>query len=89
MTADGPTSHGDTAAASIRLDKWLWFARFFKSRSLATKFLDAGKVRIRGAVAKTHVRIHAGDVVTFTLGGAVRIIEVRLVGTRQIGRAHV
>ena len=37
--------------ASIRLDKWLWFARFFKSRSLATKFVDAGKARIRGSVA--------------------------------------
>ena len=83
MTADTTLTDVAFDDASIRLDKWLWFARFFKSRSLATKFLDAGKARIRGSVAKAHARIRTGDVVTFTLGGAVRILQVRMIGTRR------
>lgn len=68
---------------SIRLDKWLWFARFFKSRSLATRFLEDGKARLRGAVAKSHARIRVGDVITFSLRGSVCIVAVRLLGTRR------
>jgi ribosome-associated heat shock protein Hsp15 len=81
---------GDPAATapppgpdSIRLDKWLWFARFFKSRTLATKFLEAGKARMRGTVVKPHARVRIDDVVTFALGGAVRVIRVRRLGTRR------
>lgn len=68
---------------SIRLDKWLWFARFFKSRTLATRFLEAGKARMRGAVVKAHARARVDDVVTFTVGGAVRVVRIRLLGVRR------
>jgi ribosome-associated heat shock protein Hsp15 len=71
------------AADSIRLDKWLWFARFFKSRTLATRFLEDGKARLRGAVAKSHARVRVDDVVTFSLRGSVCIVAVRLLGTRR------
>jgi ribosome-associated heat shock protein Hsp15 len=71
------------AGESIRLDKWLWFARFFKSRTLATRFLEAGKVRLRGTVVKPHARVRVDDVVTFMLGGGLRIVRVRLLGTRR------
>lgn len=73
----------DLGAQSIRLDKWLWQARFFKSRTLATRFLEAGKARLRGAVVKSHARVKVDDVVTFTLGGSVRIVRIAILGTRR------
>jgi len=72
-----------TDDVSLRLDKWLWFARFFKSRTLATHYLEAGKARMRGSVVKPAAQVRVGDVVTFSLLGAVRIIEVRSLGTRR------
>ena len=72
-----------TDDASLRLDKWLWFARFFKSRTLATHFLETGKARMRGTVVKPAAQVRVGDVVTFSLRGAVRIVEVRSLGTRR------
>ena len=42
-------------AETIRIDKWLWFARFFKSRTLAAKFVSAGHVRVDGeTMSKAH-----------------------------------
>jgi ribosome-associated heat shock protein Hsp15 len=70
-------------ADSIRLDKWLWHARFFKSRTLATRFLEAGKARMRGTTVKAHAKVRADDVVTFAVGGAIRIVRVRSLGTRR------
>ena len=70
-------------ADSIRLDKWLWFTRFFKSRTLATRFLEEGKARLRGSVAKSHARIRVDDVITFSLRGNVCIVAVRQLGTRR------
>lgn len=71
---------GDTR----RLDKWLWFARFFKSRSLATRFCVAGRLRINGKlVSKPHYGLKAGDVLTFPLGPHVRIIQVADLGLRR------
>lgn len=45
----------------MRLDKWLWAARFFKTRSLATDAVDGGKVKLNGAVAKPAKDIKVGD----------------------------
>src|SRR5207248_2521316 len=56
---------GDTAAtARIRLDKWLWVARFYKTRSAAAQAVDGGKVDVGGERAKRARLVHAGDVVT-------------------------
>ncbi|MFC7703324.1 RNA-binding S4 domain-containing protein [Plastorhodobacter daqingensis] len=72
------------ARASIRLDKWLWFARFFKTRGLACRFIEAGTVRInRMPVAKTSVRVAEGDVLTFALGPRVHVVQVVALGTRR------
>ncbi|MDP6572108.1 MAG: RNA-binding S4 domain-containing protein [Rhodospirillales bacterium] len=71
---------GDTR----RLDKWLWFARFFKSRSLATRFCAAGRLRINNKpVSKPHYALKTGDVLTFPLGPHVRIIQVAALGQRR------
>lgn len=45
----------------MRLDKWLWAARFFKTRSLATDAVDGGKVKLNGAAAKPAKEIKVGD----------------------------
>jgi ribosome-associated heat shock protein Hsp15 len=79
---DPPTGEG-AGEATLRLDKWLWFTRFFKSRTLATRFLDDGHARLRGAVVKAHARVRAGDVVTFSLRGNVRVVRIVALGTRR------
>ncbi len=67
-----------------RLDQWLWFARFFKSRTLATRFCASGKLRVNAVtVAKAHYALKLGDVLTFPLGPNVRVIAVRGLGIRR------
>lgn len=73
MTADGQ-----------RIDKWLWYARFLKTRTLAGRYVADGKVRVnRARVTKPGHKICAGDVLTFTLHRQLRIIEVLAPGTRR------
>ena len=67
-----------------RLDKWLWCARLVKTRSLAAKLIEGGKVRINGARAlkvSRHVRL--GDVVTGTGAGAGRLFVVRVMAEAE------
>lgn len=53
-----------TSAARVRLDKWLWAARFFKTRSLAAQAVEGGKVDVNGERAKRARPIHAGETIT-------------------------
>lgn len=70
--------------ATLRLDKWLWHARFFKTRSLATKVCRAGKVRINGErVSKASATVGIGDVLTFPQGHTIRIARVLAFGERR------
>lgn len=67
----------------IRLDKWLWHARFFKSRSLAADAC-AGPMRLNGQpVAKPSQPVRAGDVLTFAQGRTVRVVRIRAPGLRR------
>ena len=69
---------------SIRIDKWLWYARFFKSRTLAGGFVSGSKLRLNGEhVAKAHQAVRPGDVLTFPLGPYVRVIRIVELGTRR------
>jgi len=62
---------------SQRIDKWLWAARIVKTRTLASKSVSGGIVRINGArVTKPSKAIQIGDVITFVLRGDVRIFGV-------------
>ena len=62
---------------SLRLDKWLWHARFCKSRTLAAKLAASGKLRIAGAlVSKAHHAVKPGDVLTIALDRSVRVLKV-------------
>jgi len=89
-TPQAPTP-GDTAAgssetgeASLRADKWLWFARFFKSRNLAADLCKAGKLRVSGTkVAKASHPVRPGDVLTFPKGRHVRVVKVLALGLRR------
>jgi ribosome-associated heat shock protein Hsp15 len=70
--------------ASQRLDKWLWCARFFKSRSLAARFCDEGKLRVSGQVThKAHYAVRPGDVLTFPLGSHIRVIKIVALADRR------
>lgn len=60
-----------------RLDKWLWAARFFKTRSLAAEEIDKGRVRINGQLAKASREPKVGDEIEFKSGYATRTVAVR------------
>ncbi len=67
-----------------RIDKWLWFTRALKTRSLASRLVLAGKVRVNGErIAKPSRTIGAGDVLTFTFNDRVRVLKVLAPGSRR------
>ena len=69
---------------SLRADRWLWFARLFKSRTLAAKACVANRIRLNGTViAKTNQAVRIGDVLTFSQHRAVRVVRVTALGTRR------
>ena len=69
---------------SSRLDKWLWQARFFKTRALASKICAAGRVRIDGErVTKAHAATRPGNVLTFPQARDIRVVRVVALGTRR------
>jgi ribosome-associated heat shock protein Hsp15 len=70
--------------ASRRLDQWLWFARFAKSRSIAARLCAVGAVMVNGgAVAKPNHAVKPGDIVIVRLGPWQRTVEVLALGTRR------
>ncbi|MCP4328925.1 MAG: RNA-binding S4 domain-containing protein [Alphaproteobacteria bacterium] len=69
---------------SLRLDKWLWQARFCKSRTLAARLCQGAKMRLnREIVTKSHAQVRPGDVLTFPLGGHIRVVRIVALGTRR------
>ena len=73
---------------ACRADVWLWRARFFKTRSLAAKFLDDGKVRLTRSGAQTRIDkcarpVKIGDRLVFALGGRLIAVEVAALGERR------
>ncbi|MEZ5648439.1 MAG: RNA-binding S4 domain-containing protein [Alphaproteobacteria bacterium] len=74
----------DSLPTDQRLDLWLFYARFFKSRRLATQAIGQGMFRInRSPIAKTHFRIKPGDVLTFRHHRNIHVIEIRTLATRR------
>ena len=72
------------AKPGLRIDKWLWQARFFKTRSLAAKLVQSGKLRLNGdLISKPSRVVSEGDVLTFPKALDTRLIEVRALGTRR------
>ena len=61
----------------VRLDKWLWAARFFKTRALAATAIEAGKVEVNGERAKRSKQLQVGDSLRIRLGPYHHIVTVR------------
>lgn len=62
---------------SMRLDKWLWCARFYKTRSLATEEITKGRVTVNGQAAKPARDLRCGDTVALRQGAVARTVRVR------------
>ncbi|WP_417726077.1 RNA-binding S4 domain-containing protein [Roseovarius sp.] len=74
----------DGPSVKIRLDKWLWQARFFKTRTLAAKEVSAGHVRVNGTrVSKPAQPVGSQDVLTFSQATRVRVVRIIDLGTRR------
>lgn len=74
----------DAQAATLRIDKWLFHARFCKSRSLAAQLVGGAKLRVNGTLTtKAHYAVKAGDVLTFALGPRIRVVKIVDLGMRR------
>ncbi len=74
---------GMESADRVRIDKWLWAARFFKTRSLATEAVDGGKVEVNGERAKPAKLIKPGDEVRLRVGPYEHVLVVKALGERR------
>jgi ribosome-associated heat shock protein Hsp15 len=71
-------------ADSLRLDKFLWFARIVKSRALAQTLAEQGRIRIGGRlIDRAHAPVRVGDVLSFAQRGAVRVLKVEALPARR------
>jgi ribosomal 50S subunit-recycling heat shock protein len=75
-------------ADSCRADVWLWRARFFKTRSLAAKFVDEGRVRLTRTGQETRIDkparpVKVGDQLVFAVGGRLIAVTVEALGERR------
>jgi ribosome-associated heat shock protein Hsp15 len=61
---------------SVRIDRWLWAARFYKSRTLATRACDGGKIDVNGNGAKAHKSVKPGDLVEISIGDWRRKVKI-------------
>jgi ribosome-associated heat shock protein Hsp15 len=72
-----------TPMDAVRADKWLWAARFFKSRSLAAAACDGGKVDVNGDRAKPAKLLRPGDLLRVTLPGGKKLVKVLALAERR------
>ena len=70
--------------ASLRLDKFLWFARIVKTRALAQALAEEGRLRLNGRVVdKAHAPVRPGDVLSFARHGDVRVLKIETLPLRR------
>jgi ribosome-associated heat shock protein Hsp15 len=82
--AAGAGEERENGASTQRLDKWLWYARVCKSRTLAAQLVEDGKVRVnRTRAAKPSHVVRTGDVLTIALRGKVQIVKILAPGVRR------
>ena len=68
----------------IRLDTWLWYARFYKSRNLSSKAISSGKIRINSnKTTKPAAKVKTHDVLTLSYVNEIRLIQVQSLGSRR------
>jgi len=79
-----PPAAPEAPRATMRADKWLWHARFFKTRALAAKVIAGGHLRVNGdKVHKTARAVGPGDVLTFPQARRIRVVKVRALSERR------
>ncbi len=72
------------AGATLRLDLWLWYARFFKSRTTASRLCASGKLRLnRQVIHKAHQPARVGDVLTFPQAREIRVVRILALAERR------
>ncbi len=69
----------------LRIDKWLWAARFYKTRSLACEAIDKGRVQVNGVAVKPARELKAGDMVQLRSGATLRTVQVLAISDRRGG----
>ena len=71
-------------AETLRLDKFLWFARIVKTRSLAQELAGGGRLRVSGRIVdKAHTPVRPGDVLSFAVRGRVRVLRIEALPKRR------
>ncbi len=91
MTRNASQADADDESApagKVRLDKWLWAARFFKTRAMAAEAIDGGKVSVNDERPKRARLVQAGDEVSVRIGPYQHVVRVRDVSGRR-GSASV
>lgn len=73
------------AAESVRIDKWLWAVRLYKSRSIAATACSAGKVRIAGHPVKPARSLHRGEIINAVTGDIQRTVRVLELIEKRVG----
>lgn len=78
----------DETAGSVRLDRWLWATRHFKTRALAAKAIDGGRVEVNDGKVKPSRAVRVGDRIRVRIGPFEHRLTVRALAVRR-GGAHV
>ncbi|HSG03065.1 MAG TPA: ribosome-associated heat shock protein Hsp15 [Marinobacterium sp.] len=74
-----------SAAAQVRLDKWLWAARFYKTRGLAKEMIDGGKVHYNGQKTKCSKAVEIGALIKLRQGYEEKVVEVLALSDQRRG----
>ena len=69
--------------SALRIDKWLWAARFFKTRALAAQAVAGGKVKVNGERVKAARIVHLGDALSIHIGSYEYLVRVRALSARR------
>jgi ribosome-associated heat shock protein Hsp15 len=72
----------------MRIDRWLWTARLFKTRGLAADAVKGGRVHVNGVAAKPSREVGSGDVLEITIGSGRRTVIVRSAAERRVSAAE-
>ena len=81
--APRPETSGASPAEPLRVDRWLWAARFFKTRGLAVEAIAGGRVQVNGARARHAKTVRPGDVIRIRLGPYEHLVTVLAVSARR------
>lgn len=75
--------NNDETGNTVRLDKWLWYARFYKTRALALEAIKAGKIKLAGSRVKPSKTVRTGEVYTLRIDPYSWTVTVRAPGSRR------